>query len=55
MTANVFGNMRLLIVYQKESGFNYGLKELEEVDLSAYTIKPFQHQRRHLHELKQHE
>ena len=41
LTANAFDNMQLLIMYQKESGFHHGLKELEKVDLSAYKIKPF--------------
>ena len=34
----------------KESGFHHDLKELERVDLSAYTIKPFLYQRLRLHE-----
>ena len=51
LVANAFDNMRLLIMYQKESGFHHGLKELEKVDLSAYTIKPFRYRRRCLHKL----
>ena len=38
LTANAFDNMRLLIIYQKKSGFHHGLKELERVDLFAHTI-----------------
>ena len=34
----------------KESGFHHDLKELEKVDLSAYTIKPCRYQRLRLHE-----
>ena len=51
LAVNAFDNMQLLIMYQKGSGFHHGLKELEKADLSAYTIKPFNYQRRRLHEL----
>ena len=40
LTTNGFDKMQLLIMYQKESGFHHGLKELEKVNLSAYMIKP---------------
>ena len=51
LTANAFDNMRLLIRFQEETGIHHGLKEMERVDLSAYTIKPFRYRRRRLYEL----
>lgn len=50
LTSNSFDNMLLLIMYQKESGFHHGLKELEKVNLPVYTIKSFHYWRHILHE-----